>query len=210
MDRIVLKFILIGDVNSGKSSLFHHFIHDKTLLHSTTTVKFDHASKVFRDDNLGIIEFRVWDTPGSERYSTSSLTQAYYRDTDVVLILFDLTDRTSFESVTFKWLTHLQNHIHSMKSDWRFMIVGTKSDLTTERKVSEREANELAKKLNVFYMEISTSHSSLPAIQQIFFKMALSVIDANPSLTHSIKKNDSFYLSDSTGTENVDNQCCQG
>lgn len=213
MDRIFLKFILIGDANSGKSSLFYHFIHDKTLPHCITTVGFDHSSKIIRDQTHGEIEFSVWDTPGSERFATS-LTQAYYRDTDIVLILFDLTNRVSFESVTWKWLPHLNNSAHSMSNNWRYMIIGNKADLVSERQVTLKEASELAKLLGVPYLELSSKDTDLSLIKQPFFRMALSVIDSYSdsirriSPSSSSKLNENIYLKDDSIEPQQESNCC--
>lgn len=210
MERIFLKYILIGDADSGKSSLFYHFIHDQTIAHSITSVGFDHSSKIIRDQSLGEIEFSVWDTPGSERFSTTSLTQAYYRDADIVLILFDLTNRTSFESVTWKWLPHLNNMSHVMSSNWRYMIIGNKLDLVSERQVTLKEASELAKLLGVSYMELSSRDSELHLIKQPFFRMALSVIDAYSDSVRRIspaKEKDYIYLGSTKKGEEESNTC---
>lgn len=41
--------------------------------------------------------FKVWDTAGQERFR--SLVPMYYRNSDAVAIIFDVTDRDSFNQV---------------------------------------------------------------------------------------------------------------
>lgn len=42
------------------------------------------------------VKVRLWDTYGAERFRT--ITTAYYRGADGVVIVYDVTDRSSFES----------------------------------------------------------------------------------------------------------------
>ena len=78
------------------------------------------------------------------------MTSSYYRGAHAIVIVFDVSDRKSFEHVD-KWLSDIDKH---SKENVIKLIVGNKSDLQ-ERKVSYEEAESLCKKYNIVYIETS-------------------------------------------------------
>ena len=84
-----------------------------------------------------------------ERFRT--LTHAFYKRNDAVVIVFDLTDRASFEHVQ-NWLSAVETHA---KENIPMLLIGTKSDLESERKVSKEEGEQFAHKLDIKYGETS-------------------------------------------------------
>ncbi len=93
------------------------------------------------------LRLTVWDTGGQERFAT--VRTLYYKGSSGVLCVFDLTNRESFDHVP-KWL----DEIKAIAGEMPVVLVGNKSDLPN-RKVPREEAEDLAKKLNLRYMESS-------------------------------------------------------
>lgn len=54
-----------------------------------------------------VVKAQIWDTSGSERYR--SLTTGHYRSAVGALLVFDLTDRDSFDQLSY-WLSCLREH----------------------------------------------------------------------------------------------------
>lgn len=50
------------------------------------------------------LKLQIWDTAGQERYK--SFTNAYYQDTKGILIVYDVTDKGTFDHVT-NWLKNI-------------------------------------------------------------------------------------------------------
>ena len=79
-----------------------------------------------------------------------NITSSYYRGAHAVLILFDVTDRSTFDNIE-KWL----QSVSSQGSENCFVVlVGNKTDLST-REVTQEEGEALAEKHGVGYAETS-------------------------------------------------------
>ncbi|KAL1271608.1 hypothetical protein QQF64_030624 [Cirrhinus molitorella] len=96
------------------------------------------------------IKLQIWDTAGQERFR--SITRAYYRNSVGGLLLFDITNRRSFQNV-HEWLEEARSHVqpHSIV----FLLVGHKCDLEPQRQVSRQEAEKLAAAYGMRYVETS-------------------------------------------------------
>lgn len=81
-----------------------------------------------------------------------SITRAYYRNSVGGLLLFDITNRRSFQNV-HNWLEEAQSHVqpHSII----FLLVGHKCDLEAQRQVTQQEAEKLAGAYGMRYVETS-------------------------------------------------------
>ena len=89
-----------GDSNVGKTGLLSRFTKDEFHADSKGTVGVEFATRQIEHDGK-TIEAQVWDTAGQERYR--AVTAAYYRNAVGALIVYDVTNRESFENCA-KWL----------------------------------------------------------------------------------------------------------
>ncbi|POM61108.1 Rab11 family GTPase, partial [Phytophthora palmivora] len=108
MAESILKVVLIGDSGVGKSNLVMRFTKNKYMPHSVQTVGFEFATKTIRVGDRRL-KAQIWDTAGQERFQ--SLTAAYYRNAVGAMIVYDITNRSSFEHVT-GWLAQVHEHSH--------------------------------------------------------------------------------------------------
>ena len=91
----------------------------------------------------------IWDTVGQERFS--SVSTGYLRNALIVLLVYDITDVSSFESIP-KWIDKARNEVNSSAL---LMLVGNKVDLDDDRRVSQFYANEFAKEHKMEFFECS-------------------------------------------------------
>jgi Ras-related protein Rab-11A len=143
-----LKVVVVGDSGVGKTNLIKRFINNTFTANSKATVGVEFISKSF-SINDQIFKIEIWDTAGQERYK--SITAAYYKGAKGALIVYDTTQKTSFENID-KWLSEIKE---KSSKDMKLMIVGNKTDLKEERKVETNVALEKAKTLEVPIMEAS-------------------------------------------------------
>ena len=68
------------------------------------TIGVDFRFKTIQVDNKNV-KFQIWDTAGQERFRT--ITSAYYRGSQGILLVFDLTDPLSFENITKFWMNEV-------------------------------------------------------------------------------------------------------
>lgn len=151
MAESILKVVLIGDSTVGKSNLVMRFTKNKYMPHSKQTVGFEFATKTVRVGDRRL-KAQIWDTAGQERFH--SLTAAYYRNAVGAMIVYDITNRSSFEHVT-GWLAQVHEHSHE---NLVLILVGNKCDLAhlpESREVSTLEAARFAAKHSMDFLETS-------------------------------------------------------
>ena len=106
---------------------------------------------------------KIWDTAGQERFK--SLTMTFYKQSQGMMICFDLTKPKTFESVR-RWVTAVEKNCEAGITT---MLIGTKCDKNDERAVTRDEAEALAAEHNMMYFE--TSARSNINIQEAFSEM---------------------------------------
>lgn len=127
-----------------------------------------------------------WDTAGQERYRT--ITTSYYRNTQGILLVYDITERKSFNSIR-SWVDQIKSHadMHVCK-----ILVGNKCDLIQNRAVSFEEGEALAREFQIPFMETSAFNDI--NVEEAFMKLAKDVVkklesgikmDSKAQKTHS-------------------------
>ena len=117
-----------------------------------------------------MIKLNIWDTAGLEKYS--SITRSYFRNIAAAIIVFDLTNYTSFLNV-YNWYSEIK--ANCLNRDVQFLLVGNKSDKENRIMVTDKEIEETAYKLNIDF--VRTSVISNHNINFIFEKIALKVLN---------------------------------
>mmetsp|Transcript_64963 Transcript_64963/g.107988 ORF Transcript_64963/g.107988 Transcript_64963/m.107988 type:complete len:261 (-) Transcript_64963:196-978(-) len=154
-DAYLFKVVIIGDSGVGKTALLRRYTDDEFDSESakaTLGVSFARRGITYRGIN---IVGHLWDTAGQERYR--AITSAYYRGAVGALIVYDVTERTSFESIP-RWLQELREHADPSIV---VMLVGSKIDLGQLRTVMLDEAKRLAEEIHIpFVVETSSLDSN--------------------------------------------------
>ena len=109
-----------------------------------------------------------WDTAGQDRFKT--ITCSYYRGAHGIMVVYDVTDRESFEGVK-GWIGEIEKFAQENVIK---ILVGNKSDMTDKRQVSFQEGQDLANQLRVKYIE--TSAKSADNIDNSFQEISKDVI----------------------------------
>lgn len=110
-----------------------------------------------------------WDTAGQERFRT--LTNSYYRGANGIIIAYDVTDKESFENVK-NWMDEIQKYANE---DVCILLMGNKSDMGVEKRVSYEEGQELAKAYKISFVE--TSAKTGYNINEAFLSMTKEIHD---------------------------------
>ncbi|XP_024140975.1 ras-related protein Rab-37 isoform X2 [Oryzias melastigma] len=108
----------------------------------------EHKNKVVTVDDTKV-KLQIWDTAGQERFR--SVTHAYYRDAHALLLLYDITSKSSFDNIR-AWLTEIHEYA---QSDVVIMLLGNKADMSSERAIRRDEGERLAREYSVPFMETS-------------------------------------------------------
>ncbi|CCF57421.1 hypothetical protein KAFR_0C04310 [Kazachstania africana CBS 2517] len=123
-----LKLVLLGESSVGKSSIVTRFVTGK-FQKNNATIGAAFTSKSIKLDDYKEVNLEIWDTAGQERYR--SLAPMYYRETDVALVVFDVTNKRSLERAQ-SWIDELNFYIVSERQHAvKIMLVANKADLIT-------------------------------------------------------------------------------
>ena len=144
-----------------------------------------------------IVKVQVWDTAGQERYR--SITNAYYRGAEGILIVFDLTNKESFKNI--------QNWINEVKvftgEDVIFICLGNKSDLKKE--ISKSTIDEFKKKTKLEIINVSAKTGD--GVEDAFKHIIELLIKKNMNK----KETNSLSLNENTKNINIEKKsesCC--
>ena len=146
--EMIFKLIIIGDSTTGKTNILSRYLNNKFEKISKSTIGVELGNKTFNIKN-NIVNCQIWDTAGQERYR--SMTKAYYKGALGALIVYDITKKTTFESVE-NWLTDLKNSADQKIS---VILIGNKNDLEEEREVTIEEGEMKAKEFGIAFLETS-------------------------------------------------------
>ena len=119
----IFKIVLIGNVNVGKSSIIKRFIHNEFNEKYTCTIGTESFNKSLLIGENKKVNLMIWDTCGQEKFRT--VTRQYYRDTQAILIVFDLTKKKTFDDLN-SWYEEAINYINN--TNCLFFLLGNKSD----------------------------------------------------------------------------------
>ena len=168
----VYKLSLIGDGSVGKTSMAQRYVHGVFQADYKATIGTFISKKECNFEKLNTsVKFIIWDLAGQDQFQR--LWPDYLTDTRAGIIMFDLTNKKSFENVK-KWY-----EIITRVADPNviLILVGNKRDLLESREVSSEEGMELAKELKIYYME--TSVKTNENVDDVFESIALQIINQN-------------------------------
>lgn len=144
------KLILLGDTSVGKTCLFKKLTFGVFKEKNVSTIGIDRRTFKLNcdlEDNDGKITkktviINLIDTAGQERYK--SLAKSYYISSDAAIILYDITEKKSFESIN-SWIESINSSVSSdNKNKYTIFLMGSKLDLVDDelkkREVTEEEA----------------------------------------------------------------------
>ena len=148
------NIILLGSSHVGKSNMMNQFLRGQFEEACLATIGINILNKLFVFDGKKV-KINYYDTAGQERYNSLNLT--LLRKADGVILVYDITSQESFRKIDF-WIQELHNKNKDSKV---LMLVGNKTDLDNERKVSFQEGEKKANEIGCPFMETSakTNHN---------------------------------------------------
>ena len=104
------------------------------------------ASKVISLKNNKELIHDLWDTPDQEKYK--SLLKFYIKNSDAIVIGYDVTSRSTFEGATNFWF----NQVKNISNVELIYMLGNKNNLINERNAARTEARNFCKAANIRYI----------------------------------------------------------
>jgi small GTP-binding protein len=168
-EKLNFKIIMIGPANSGKTSIVRRYVDKKFNDDYKVTVGFDYMNKEITIGKKKV-NIQLWDTAGTEMFQ--SLSSSYYRNSYGALVVFDVLDRKSFESLN-TWINYYREH-RDQKYEELIYLIGNKID-SKDRVISKKEAMDFMEENNLKeYYESSAKKGD--NIDNIFNNIAKDLI----------------------------------
>uniref|UniRef100_A0A8C6TS14 Uncharacterized protein n=1 Tax=Neogobius melanostomus TaxID=47308 RepID=A0A8C6TS14_9GOBI len=154
----MFQIMPLGDSGVGKTTLLNRYIDDSYIPGTAITMAQLRITNVEIEPGVKV-KLQIWDIGGVKRLS--SINHMYISNTDGFLLVFDVTNRESFENIKNEWFPFVPESSPCV-------LVGHKSE-NENRCVSREEAEELAKELGVSYVEASsvTGHNVKEAFETL-------------------------------------------
>ena len=156
-----------------------------------SSIGVDFKSKQIEIDDK-LIKMQIWDTAGHEKFRT--ITTSYYKSAHAIIILYDITEQSSFDHIQ-NWMVEIDKFA---KQGVLCIIVGNKKDLENKRQVSTKDAESLADKYGIKFMEVSAKDNT--NIEALFLDIIKSLLEKHlksnadninsPSTNNAVLKND--------------------
>lgn len=164
----LIKLLLIGDSGVGKSCLLLRFSDDSFTPSFITTIGIDFKIKKILLDSKWI-KLQIWDTAGQERFRT--ITSAYYRGAQGILLVYDVTDEASFNNIR-NWMRNIEQNAQGNVNK---ILVGNKSDMAEEKRaVPYSKGQALADEYKIQFFETSAKDNL--NVEEVFTSIAKDVM----------------------------------
>ena len=194
------KVTVLGDANSGKSSIILRYVSNNFSGHSTPTIGATFMSKVIDFDKKSI-KLSIWDTAGQERYH--SLASTYARESRACILVYDITNRESFLNLE-KWYNSI---IEVVPEDASFFVVGNKEDIVENEDVSLEEAKDFTFSIKGTYMRTSAKLDQ--GIKELFTEISKKIMRISElNLKESIRSTRTVSVNLSTHKTQKKKSCC--
>ena len=173
MATIDCKVVTLGEGRVGKTSLTLKFIKNEFHKDEISTVNANCLSSTVHVEK-GSVLLNIWDTAGQERFR--ALAPNYYRQAKGAVVVYDITDRKSFDKVV-SWIKELRDQA---EKDIVIVVAGNKSDMERERQINRAEALEFCRKLQIRHFDNSAKTGT--GVQEIFNDLASQIFELNKNI----------------------------
>lgn len=160
-DQIKHSIVFLGDSAVGKSSIINQYSNNTVSIEHRVTIGIDFLTKII-DRGEKKVNLKIWDTAGQEKFR--SLIPSYIHNSTVAVLVYDITNRESFEHVQGWYTTVLDN------ANPKIFVVGNKIDLEENREISEEEGRKYAESIDADFAEVSALNDI--NINQLFERLA--------------------------------------
>ena len=167
------KVVLLGESGVGKTSIIKQFVHHALDPDCATSITSQYTSKIVNiSETNKAIRFDLWDTAGQEKYR--SLARIFYKDARIIIFVYDITTKKSFESIKEYWYKQVNQ---SCLSNAIFVLVGNKIDLYLNSEVNDNEAMEYADSIGAIFQ--TTSAFTNKGIDVLFDHIGKKLLNPN-------------------------------
>jgi Ras-related protein Rab-21 len=164
------KIVTLGEGRVGKTSISLKFVKNEFHNNEISTVSANCLKSTIPVQG-GVVNLNIWDTAGQERFR--ALASNYYRQAKGAVVVYDITDRNSFDKVV-SWIKELKDQ---GEKNIVIVVAGNKCDMEKERQINRAEAMEFCRKLQIKHFDTSAKTGN--GVNEIFTELASLIYEAN-------------------------------
>ena len=158
-----IKVILVGDISTGKTNLISVAA---GLEFNTDTISTTSCSFMQKKIIINKKEYKVnlWDTIGQEKYR--SLTKIFVKDSRIVIFVYDITTRASFEEIDY-WVTTVKEILGEGPV---YGLIGNKKDLFIKEEIDEDTGRNKANEIGAIF-KLTSAKTERAAINDFMIEL---------------------------------------
>ncbi len=164
----IIKVVLLGNSGVGKSSILDRYVNEHFDKDSQLTLGISFLDKTFSYRGKAI-KLQMWDTAGQEKYA--SLAKMYYRDANIAILVYDLTDKKSLDGLK-SWHKELKDQ---GPKNMILAIAGNKSELVDNKSDTIENGKNYAKKHGAIFQ--TTSAQENKGIEELFNQILDEIVE---------------------------------
>ena len=168
----VNKVVIVGESGVGKTCIMAQFIENKFEEEFVSSLTTQYRRKKIQLVTGEDVTFDIYDTAGQEKFR--AIAKIFYKDARVVILVYDITDKKSFEAMKNYWYEQVKD---IQTENLILAIAANKSDLYEERQVENETGEEFAKSINAIFVETSAKNDS--GIDKLFENIGYKILDPN-------------------------------
>ena len=181
------KVVLIGESGVGKTCIIAQFINKSFSEGTLSSLTAQFIKKNLKISEGKELTFDIWDTAGQEQHR--AIARMYYSDAKAVILVYDITNRKSFEEIKNYWYLQV---VEKGSSDVIFALAANKSDLYQEQEVQNEEGKKFAEEIGAIFA--STSAKNASGINELFEHIGKKIIDPNYDYIAAEKNKKAEYI----------------
>ena len=166
--KYIIKICLLGEANVGKTSLVYRFIENKFRENYKSTLGVNLLKKDMDVEQYGEVSAQIWDLGGQESFK--SLRKLYLEGANGALLVYDMTSKKTYEKID-DWIRDFRE----ARDDAPIILIGNKSDLTKQIKITESQSRDYADANNLGL--IITSAKTGQNVEEAFRELTKKVLD---------------------------------
>ena len=195
---IEIKIIPLGESGVGKTNLINILMGNPFNDNEISSTTNSYSEKKVTINNK-LYRLNLWDTIGQEKYR--QLTKIFYKDAKIVIFVFDITSKDSFDELDKYWVKDVREQLGDdgiVKG-----VIANKIDLFLNEQISTEQGEEYAKKLGAKFLSISAKTEGPKKFEAFLLSLVEEYIKNNGDIIEDPKKVD---LKD--GNDQVKKKCC--
>lgn len=152
----ILCWIYVLKIGVGKTSIINKYVHNafRTNFIPSTSSSFTTKTVDFTKEFGKSIKFEIWDTVGQEKYK--AMNKIFYKDSDVAILVYDITRKDSFENLKTFWLNELKEKLKISKV--LICFCANKMDLYEYQVVNDGTVTEFCNENEYLFKETSAKN----------------------------------------------------